>query len=82
MAEPTVKINPDELFNTVMDTVFTPTLERHSQPVTEEALGTKIASMKFNLEREIFEVLSHFDIPREKAIGAVANFIQNLARIK
>jgi len=82
MAEPKVNINPDELFSKVMDTVFTPTLDRGNKPITEEALGTKIASVKFNLERDIFDVLANYDIPRDKAIGAVANFIQNLARIK
>lgn len=77
-----LKINPDELFNTVMDKVFTPTLERGTKPITEESAGTKIASIKFNLERDIFDVLANYEIPRDKAIGAVANFIQNLSRIK
>lgn len=83
MAEkPIEKINPDELFQTVMDKVFTPVLEPDLQVTTEEVLGTKIASIKFNLERDIFEVLARYEIPRERALGAVANFMQNLARLK
>jgi len=77
-----IKIDPNDLFNTVMKNVFTPAVDRNKAPITEEAIGTKISAIKFDLEREIFDVLAKFDIPRDKALGAVANFIQNLNRLK
>jgi len=76
------KYTADQLTDAVFGGGMSAAVSNLQRPTESQKALLEDVHVKRGIEKDVFEILAKYEIPRDKAVGAVANFLENLNRIK